>query len=693
MELTVYRQSSKTRPDGTVVYKGEDALPYVDDSLIMAADGLGGAAAIRHQKIAPELFDADKVVDKLFSGVYNDYNNDTLIKYVTDSFFELFAVKDCYTDNVNNIKKSGYFASRIVTAIVLHDFLTNPVFKPEVFFDALAKEENEDERKKALDRLGAYFAEKIRADLRKIAENANLVYESSYSGMALLGTTLTATYYHELKDCVEAIYITAGDSRPYMWSEKEGLCQLVADEEGPDGGMTNYIKANDDDEDETDDFTISCKYMRFDKPCVLFNASDGCFDSAYFVGPMAFERLILEQAGTCASTEELSRKLTDFFAEYGRHDDSSTIAMKFFGYRDFSDFRNAAQKRLSVINSRYISQLPDILENDYISEFEKNTGEAGKRLDAIRVNLSENPAVQAYCARMVHDDVVSRVLAEGSDELKAAAAKAEESAAAVRDVVRGSFAEFLVLAPEEEGFDVKSAEEIVEIGKGCRVQSESYIKQLEQHKAAVDETSKQLSSIIAELSGVGVPKSLEDYEAVAFTELKGCEAAMNSTLGFLDSIRAGKNNVVNTMLQRKEEYQDRNQRLAEKNEKELRRFCDLLIGGRIKTDDAAAEKLKGVIEPAMADHAALDKLEGAAVAELSAKAAAEYWETNGRKIISGIAAGDTAGLPGMLVDMAEAALKATESSASELEKKAMLQKKLFADYDKLYSRYMRGDEE
>ena len=28
MELTVYRQSSKVRPDGTIVYKGEDALPY-----------------------------------------------------------------------------------------------------------------------------------------------------------------------------------------------------------------------------------------------------------------------------------------------------------------------------------------------------------------------------------------------------------------------------------------------------------------------------------------------------------------------------------------------------------------------------------------------------------------------------------------------------------------------------------------
>lgn len=693
MELTVYRQSSKTRPDGTVVYKGEDSLPYVDDCLIMTADGLGGAAAIRHQKIAPELFDADKVVDKLFSGVYNDYNNETLIKFVTDSFFELFAVRNCYTDNINNIKKSGYFASRIVTAIMLHDFLTNPVFKPEVFFDALSKEENEEERLKALDRLGAYFADKIKTDLRRIADNANLVYESSYSGMALLGTTLCMTYYHELKDSVEAIYITAGDSRPYVWSEKDGLCQIVADEEGADGGMTNYIKANDDDEDETDDFRINCRYMKFSKPCVLFNATDGCFDSAYFNSPMAFEKVILDKAGTCVSTEELSKKLTEFFTEYGRHDDSSTIAMKFFGYRDFSDFRDAAQKRLAVIGSRYLSPMPELLENDFITEFEKNSDEAGKRLDDIRGNLSENPAVQAYCTRMVHDEVVKKIQAEGSDELKAAAAKAAESAAAVRDVVRGNFAEFLIFAPKDEGFDVKSAEEIVEIGKGCVMQSESYIKQLEQHKAAVDETSKQLSSMIDELSGVGVPRSLEDYEAVAFTELKGCEAAMNSTIGFLDSIRSGHNNVVNNMLQRKEEYQERNRRLAEKNEKQLCRFCDMLISGRIKPEGAAAEKLKGVIEPAVADHEALEKLEGSAVAELTGKAAAEYWTANGRRIISDIAVGDTAGLPDMLVNMAASALKATEGKASDLEKKAMLQKKLFADYSRGYSQYMRGDGE
>ena len=260
---------------------------------------------------------------------------------------------------------------------------------------------------------------------------------------------------------------------------------------------------------------------------------------------------------------------------------------------------------------------------------------------------------------------MKKVFEEGGEELKAAAAKAEQSAAAVRDIVRGNFAEFLMYAPADEGFDVRSAAEIVEIGKGCVMQSESYIRQLEQHKAAVDATSKQLSSMIDELSGVGVPRSLEDYEAVAFNELKGCEAAMNSTIGFLDSIRSGHNNVVNSMLQSKEEYQERNRRLAEKNEKQLRRFCDMLISGRIKPDGVCAERLRGVIEEAVADHEALDKIEGAAVAEASAKAAAEYWQTNGRRIISDIAAGQTAGLPDMLVNMAGSALKATEGKASD----------------------------
>ena len=367
MELTVYRQASKQRDDGTIVYKGEDALPYVDDKIFFVADGLGGAAAIRHQKIVPELFEKDKLMDTLFKDVYKNYSDEKFEKYVTDSFFELFAVKDCYTANVYNIKKSGYFASRIVAAIVLHEIIYYENLKPAAIFDLYNFLELPEIQKELLKIIGDSFVNRISEDIRKIAKNANLIYESPYSGLALLGTTICATIYREKEDYVEALYLTAGDSRPYIWTGKEGLCQLLEDEEGEDGGMTNYIKANDDAT-----FNIRCNYMKFKKPCVLFNASDGCFDSGYFLSPMAFEKLILDKAVATASTEEMGKSLHEAFLKYGTHDDSSTIAMKFFGYDSFDSFKKSASRRLKEINDEYLSQMPDLLEKDYAQESEEN---------------------------------------------------------------------------------------------------------------------------------------------------------------------------------------------------------------------------------------------------------------------------------------------------------------------------------
>lgn len=367
MELTVYRQASKQRDDGTIVYKGEDALPYVDDKIFFVADGLGGAAAIRHQKIVPELFEKDKLMDTLFKDVYKNYSDEKFEKYVTDSFFELFAVKDCYTANVYNIKKSGYFASRIVAAIVLHEIIYYENLKPAAIFDLYNFLELPEIQKELLKIIGDSFVNRISEDIRKIAKNANLIYESPYSGLALLGTTICATIYREKEDAVEALYLTAGDSRPYIWTEEEGLCQLLEDEEGEDGGMTNYIKANDDAT-----FNIRCNYMKFKKPCVLFNASDGCFDSGYFLSPMAFEKLILEKAVATASTEEMGKSLHEAFLKYGTHDDSSTIAMKFFGYDSFDSFKKSASRRLKELNDEYLSQMPDLLEKDYAQESEEN---------------------------------------------------------------------------------------------------------------------------------------------------------------------------------------------------------------------------------------------------------------------------------------------------------------------------------
>ena len=156
MELTVFRQATKDRGNGVIVYKGEDGRPYADDKLIMITDGLGGAAAIHHRSFDLGLFDSEKLLDTLFKGVYDEYSDERFVKYVKDSFFELRAVKDCYMDNARNMKKSGYFASRIVSAIMLHELYYNDSLQPANIIGLYNNLETPEEKESALKQLGEY---------------------------------------------------------------------------------------------------------------------------------------------------------------------------------------------------------------------------------------------------------------------------------------------------------------------------------------------------------------------------------------------------------------------------------------------------------------------------------------------------------------------------------------------------------
>lgn len=360
MQITVSRQSQKIRPDGTVVYKGEDARPYADGHILLVADGLGGAAAIRHRSFVPALFDPEAVYDALFGGLY-DASCERLTDYVKESFYELRAVRDCYHGNVNNMKKSGYFASRIVSSIVLYALFTDPILQPDPLF-AVIRSTSGTARDAYLTSLGTSFAERIGEALRYAANRANLVYESSYAGLALLGTTLCTAVCREEGGILEVLLLTAGDSRPYVWTEAGGLCQLLPDEEGTDGGMTNYIRANDGA-----NFSIRCHYMTFQTPCILFCASDGCFDSGSFLSPLAFETLLMDALSLSETPQAAETYLTDAFASCGRHDDSSTIAMGLYGWQDFDAVRQSVRRRIDALDQTYFSAMPDLLTAEYRS--------------------------------------------------------------------------------------------------------------------------------------------------------------------------------------------------------------------------------------------------------------------------------------------------------------------------------------
>ena len=410
MDLTVYRQATKERPGGRIIYKGEDTLPYVGENIFFVADGLGGASAIRHQTFNRDMFDKEKLFDVLFNGVFEGAVDDELRQYVMKSFQEFLIIADCYFDNINNIKKSGYFGSRIVSAIFLYlaESFVNTISTQTL--DSLASRKTAEQEKTGwLNSFSAYFTRNIKEMLQKVSQNANLIYESSFAGLALLGTTLCATIVYEQNNYVDAVYFVAGDSRPYMWNE-DGLHQVSADQERADGGMTNYIKANGD-------FTVNCEHRRFQKPCILFNATDGIFDSRHFkISQLALEKLLLETIVQSETLEEVGKRLEAIFTEYGTHDDSSTIALKTFGFKNFERIKDAAKSRLKQIRKRYLNRMPDLLEHNYTDELKTVESNKDEQTKGLHAALWAMPKVIEYCKQQIqlnateHSDCAAKIL-------------------------------------------------------------------------------------------------------------------------------------------------------------------------------------------------------------------------------------------------------------------------------------------
>lgn len=688
MELTVYRQSSKTRPDGTIVYKGEDARPYVDEQIFFVADGLGGAAAIRHQKIVPDLFESEKILDTLFKGVYQDYRNEVFAKYVTASFYELFAVKDCYTDNINNIKKSGYFASRIVTAIVLHEMLYNNDYKAEIIFEKLSECENEDSKKAYLNTIGSHFKQLIQAKIKQIAQNANLIYESSYSGLALLGSTLCATLYREHEDCVEAIYLTAGDSRPYIWTERNGLCQILEDQEGKDGGMTNYIKANDDA-----DFDIRCDYFCFEKPCVLFNASDGCFDSGKFISQMAFEKTILEGAIFAESPEKLSEYLTEFFLEYGRHDDSSTIAMKLFGYESFDLFKAACVNRLNRLQTEYVDKMSDLLDVDYISAYEECERTFPSQLAEIKDKFSSEQGVIEYCSNAVKAGMYKPY----QDQICAIDKKISLERQRIREanddiiyVITSNYIKFKRLIK-----DVSSEKGIIKAEDRFKQAVLEYKEYIQGYKTEFEKTGSALTALFDSIFQIGVPFSFDDFNSLELASIKDCKKAIGKLFDFFSDFRFKKTDVVKKLERRREEYVRKNKGLAyipkEKDNRKL--LFDMVVSGELDISsmellEKEKEKINRAIEAIHDAEATINKLENEDKKNVLEESCAAYWESEYISIIHAIMDNPKSLVDANLAQEARRIISEFEKKNKSIKESCELQKALFKQYDETYCMYL-----
>lgn len=392
MRSVLYHQKQKTDPSGRRIYIGEDACPYAGDGIFIVADGLGGRGGYPHTRIDRRILDRDLFYDLVFAPVFTENVSEEFRVFVTDSFREIFETKDYYFENSATTRSSGYFASRLVTAIALYELTYDPDFDRRILFDSLRRL-SADARDEILQEYGDRLAAMLYEKLSNIADRVGFEVETRISGAYLLPSTLAVGLTDEREDGVDAVYFWAGDSRAYFW-DADGLGQVTEDHE-KDETMTNLITL-------TKPFSVEGRYVSYAKPCLLFNATDGCYKCPVFGSPFDLEYILLQAIVTSDDLDAAMATLGAQFDEIGRHDDSNTMAAETFGFADYAALKQAAEARLRQIDRTIIARLPGILEVDYPAEVQALERENGEKLLSFADEIMSESKVQAFATQEMH---------------------------------------------------------------------------------------------------------------------------------------------------------------------------------------------------------------------------------------------------------------------------------------------------
>ena len=435
MKMTVFseyvRETTDKNGQNIAVHVGDDALPYVDDRLLLIADGIGGASAFRHEDFNQDIFNLDKIVHVFFDGTL-ETQHPVFQDYVKRAFFDFCQSENFYHDSRWNRRTSAFFGSRIATALIINKFLTDEKLLAEEggIFDQYNALQTKAEKDDFLQTFGNELAVYLKENMGKAAVSANFHLKANKMGNSILfGTTLCMAVYRENKQNneVEIFYVVAGDSRPCM-IDAEGMHQMLADCENSDGTLTSFVCA---DQDMPLNFT--CKYQKLKTPCILLNSSDGCFDTVDFYSPLCYEKLILDTILQSKDLEEVSSSLRAFFDIHGRHDDSGTMAMKLCGFHSYDEVQRFAADRLKKIETQYLQTDKDVLHQQYSLQKAKASGEDTK-LKNLKFKLKEDENVIRYCEEILKEQDSNKepVVCGGCEEdLEQRITKAYERAIAI----------------------------------------------------------------------------------------------------------------------------------------------------------------------------------------------------------------------------------------------------------------------
>lgn len=394
MNATVYHQKIKHDADGRTIYIGEDARPYADGEILVVADGLGGRGGYPHSKIDSRILNPDLFYTIVFEPVFEQAVNADFKQMVLAEFDEIFQTRGYYFESSSTIRSSGYFASRLVSVIALYELQYNSDFSLANLFEKLDSVNEIGAKDQLAQTIADDLAKEILVKLQIIAHNVGFEIETKISGAYLLPTTLALTIVREKDEEINVINFWAGDSRNYFWSE-DGLAQITEDHE-KDETMTNLITLSRP-------FKLEGSYSVLPKPCVLFNATDGCYKCPVFASPFDLEYILLDSINGSADMDQMVRMLCAHFEEIGKHDDSNTMAISTYGYKDYDALKAAVIGRLKTIDETIISKLPGILEVDYAAELQAAEQDRIDSVFSIKDELVKREAFVEWLKKKMYD--------------------------------------------------------------------------------------------------------------------------------------------------------------------------------------------------------------------------------------------------------------------------------------------------
>lgn len=164
-------------------------------------------------------------------------------------------------------------------------------------------------------------------------------------------TTAAFTVCRSIDNKLCTDFVWAGDSRGYLLNGK-GLFQITEDDvDGEDamsnltndGVITNVISASSN-------FVLHNRRLEPEMPCVVINATDGCFN--YLQSPMHFEFLLLDSLLSADSIEQWEKNLEHNLRAVSGDDHGLTMAL--FGYEEFKELHEEYAYRKSYVEKNYV---------------------------------------------------------------------------------------------------------------------------------------------------------------------------------------------------------------------------------------------------------------------------------------------------------------------------------------------------